>query len=61
MIRYIGLMVAVLFLTQCSTAKQKSSAMSDFFKAIGSGDISALKKWKKGKEKDDESWEEVVE
>ncbi len=60
MIRYFGLIVAVLFLTQCSTANKKSSAMSEFFKAIGSGDISVLKKWKKAKDSDD-GWDEVDE
>ena len=60
MIRYFGLIVAVLFLSQCSTAKQKGSAIGDFFKAIGSGDTSVLKKWKKNKEKDDDSWDEVA-
>ena len=60
MLRYIGLVVAVMALTQCSTAKQKGSAMSEFFKALGSGDTSVLKKWKKNKEKDDDSWDEVA-
>ena len=59
MIRYFGLIVAVLFLTQCQTAKEKGSAMSEFFKAIGSGDTSVLKKFKKSKEQDDGSWDEV--
>ena len=45
---------------QCSTAKQTGSAMGDFFKAIGSGDTSLLKKWKKkAEEPDEESWEEI--
>tara|TARA_Y100000741_G_scaffold48733_1_gene33521 strand:+ start:263 stop:460 length:198 start_codon:yes stop_codon:yes gene_type:complete len=60
MMRYLGLIVAVLFLNQCSTAKQTGSAMGDFFKAIGSGDTSLLKKWKKkAGEPDEESWEEI--
>jgi hypothetical protein len=60
MLKYIGLIVAVMALAQCSTAKQKGSAMSEFFKALGSGDTSVLKKWKKNKEKDDDSWDEVA-
>jgi hypothetical protein len=38
--------------------KQKSSALSDFFKAIGSGDTSVLKKYKKDKDPED-VWEEI--
>ncbi len=45
-------------LTGCQSIKEKSSAMSDFFKAIGSGDTSVLKKYKKNKEADN-SWEEL--
>ena len=60
MIRYLGLIVAVFFLNQCSTVKEKTSAMSEFFKAIGSGDTSALKKYKKKKDDEDKwgEWEE---
>jgi hypothetical protein len=52
--------VAVFFLNQCSTVKEKTSAMSEFFKAIGSGDTSALKKYKKKKDDEDNwgEWEE---
>ncbi len=59
MLKYFGLIVAVMALTQCSTAKQKGTAMGEFFKALGSGDTSVLKKFKKSKEKDDKEWEEV--
>ena len=53
-----GFFIAVILLSQCSTAKQKGTAMSDFFKAIGSGDTSILDKFKKHKDKEAE-WEEV--
>ena len=58
MIKLFGLSIAVILLSQCSTAKQKGTAMSDFFKAIGSGDTSILDKFKKLKDKEAE-WEEV--
>ena len=58
MIKLFGFFFAVILLSQCSTAKQKGTAMSDFFKAIGSGDISILEKFKKHKDKEAE-WEEV--
>ena len=54
----IGLLIC---LTGCGTAKQKTNAMSEFFKAICSGDLSVIKeKFKDSKEKDDDSWDEVV-
>ena len=59
MIRYFGVFFAVMLLSQCSTAKQKGGVIGDFFKAVGSGDTSVLKKWKKIKEEDDTEWEEV--
>ena len=58
MIKLFGFFFAVILLSQCSTAKQKGTAMSDFFKAIGSGDTSILDKFKKHKTKEAE-WEEV--
>ena len=58
MIKWFGFFFAVILLSQCSTAKQKGTAMSDFFKAIGSGDTSILDKFKKHKDKEAE-WEEV--
>jgi hypothetical protein len=33
--------------------------MANFFDAIGSGDVEFLKKYKKAKEVDDNSWEEI--
>ena len=58
MIKLFGFFFAVILLSQCSTAKQKGTAMSDFFKAIGSGDTSILDNFKKHKDKEAE-WEEV--
>ena len=55
-IAVIGLLIC---LTECGTAKQKGGAMSEFFKAIGSGDISILKKLKGAKDKDDDSWDKI--
>ncbi len=46
-------------MTGCQTVKEKTSAMADFFNAIGSGDIEFLKKHKKAKEVDDGSWDEI--
>jgi len=58
------LTVAVLIfvavtLMGCSTAKQKSSAVSEFWKALGSGDITVLKKMKGVIDKEDDSWESI--
>ena len=47
-----------LVLLGCQTVKEKTSAMGDFFEALGSGDVEFFKKQKKQTE-DDESWEEV--
>ena len=53
---------AVVFLTGCTTAKQNTNAMSEFFRALGSGDLSVIKdKFKGAKEEDDGSWDEVLE
>ena len=58
------LTVAVLIfvavtLLGCSTAKQKSSAVSEFWKALGSGDVSILKKMKGVVDNEDDSWESI--
>jgi len=58
MIKILALLGIVIALTGCQTVKEKTSAMSDFFDAIGSGDIAFLEKYKKNKN-DDKSWEEV--
>lgn len=56
-IAVIGLLVT---LTGCGTAKQNS--MSEFFKAIGSGDISVIKeKFKGAEDKEDGSWDSMEE
>ena len=56
-----AVIVIAVMLSSCGTAKQNTNAMSEFFKAIGSGDLSVIKeKFKDSKEKDDDSWDEVV-
>ena len=51
----IGLLIC---LTGCGTAKQNS--MSEFFKAVGSGDISVIKeKFKGAEDKEDGSWDAI--
>jgi len=53
----IGLLIC---LTGCGTAKQNS--MGEFFKAIGSGDISVIKeKFKGAEDKEDGSWDSIEE
>ena len=54
-IAVIGLLIC---LTGCGTAKQNS--MGEFFKAIGSGDISVIKeKFKGAEDKEDGSWDSM--
>ena len=48
-----------LILLGCQTVKEKTSAMGDFFEALGSGDTEFFKKQKKTTEDDDKSWEEI--
>ena len=56
-IAVIGLLVC---LTGCGTAKQNS--MGEFFKALGSGDISVIKeKFKGAEDKEDGSWDSIEE
>ena len=58
--RYLIVFLFLVLLLGCQSVKEKTSAMAEFFDAIASGDIKALKKYKKTKvEDDDESWEEV--
>ena len=53
----VGLLVC---LTGCGTAKQNS--MGEFFKALGSGDISVIKeKFKGAEDKEDGSWDSIEE
>ena len=56
--KYLIVILFSMSLLGCQTVKEKTSAMGEFFDAIASGDIKALKKYKKNKN-DDESWEEV--
>ena len=52
------LIILALMLLGCSTAKQNS--MGEFFKALGSGDISVIKEKFKGAEhKEDGSWDSI--
>ena len=46
-------------ITGCKNINEKKTSMSDFWKALGSGDINVLKKTDKNKEQDDGSWEEI--
>ena len=46
-------------ITGCKNINEKKTSMSDFWKAIGSGDIDVLKKTDKNTEQDDGSWEEI--
>ena len=56
--KILVLLGIVIALTGWQTVKEKTSAMGDFFDALGSGDTEFFKKQKKTKE-DNESWEEV--
>ena len=56
--KILVLLGIVIALTGCQTIKEKTSAMGDFFDALGSGDTEFFKKQKKTKD-DNESWEEV--
>jgi len=47
--KILVLLGIVIALTGCQTVKEKTSAMGEFFKALGSGDTKALKKYKKNK------------
>ena len=51
------LIIVAVTLMGCSTVKKKSSAVSEFWKALGSGDVSILKKMKGVKDNDDDSWD----
>ena len=53
------LILVAVTLMGCSTAKQKSSAVSEFWKALGSGDITILKKMKGVMDNDDDSWDTI--
>ena len=53
------LILVAVTLMGCSTAKQQSSAVSEFWKALGSGDVSILKKMKGVMDNDDDSWDTI--
>ena len=53
------IIIVAVTLMGCSTAKQKSSAVSEFWKALGSGDVSILKKMKGVMDNDDDSWDTI--
>ena len=53
------LIVVAVTLMGCSTVNKKSSAVSEFWKALGSGDITVLKKMKGVIDKEDDSWESI--
>ena len=57
----ITLDLLVLMLTGCGTDKEKTGAIGKFIDAIGSGDMSFIKKMKdKQSPRDDEKdWEEI--
>ena len=56
--RYLIVILFSMLLLGCQAVKEKTSAMGEFFEALGSGDTEFFKKQKKTKE-DNESWEEV--
>ena len=59
MLSIIVVIAVAVMLMGCSTAKQKSSAVSEFWKALGSGDVSILKKMKGVVDNEDDSWESI--
>ena len=53
------LVVVAVMLVGCGTAKN-GNTMTEFFKVLGTGDISAIKEKLKGaKEKEDGSWDSI--
>ena len=58
--KYLIVILFSMSLLGCQTVKEKTSAMGEFFEALGSGDTEFFKKQKKTTtEEDNESWEEV--
>jgi hypothetical protein len=57
--KVLALLGIVIALTGCQSVKEKTSAVGDFFDALGRGDIEFFKKQKKAKEVEDGSWEEI--
>ena len=56
--KYLIVILFSMLLLGCQSVKEKTSAMGEFFEALGSGDVEFFKKQKKTKD-DNESWEEV--
>ena len=56
--KYLIVILFSMSLLGCQSVKEKTSAMGEFFEALGSGDVEFFKKQKKTKN-DNESWEEV--
>jgi len=59
MIKILALLGIVIALTGCQTVKEKTSAMGEFFEALGSGDTEFFKKQKKQTEDDEKEWNEI--
>lgn len=57
--KIIIFILLAITITGCKNINEKKTSMSDFWKALGSGDINVLKKTDKNKEQDDGSWEEI--
>ena len=53
------LILFLITLSGCQNINEKKTSMSDFWKALGTGDIDILKKTDKNKEQDDGSSEEI--
>ena len=53
------LILFLITLSGCQNINEKKTSMSDFWKALGTGDIDIFKKTDKNKEQDDGSWEEI--
>ena len=53
------LIVIAVTLMGCGTVNKRGSAVSEFWKALGSGDVSILKKMKGVVDKEDDSWDTI--
>ena len=53
------LILFLITLSGCQNINEKKTSMSDFWKALGTGNIDILKKTDKNQEQDDGSWEEI--
>ena len=57
--KYLIVILFSMSLLGCQIVKEKTSAMGEFFEALGSGDTEFFKKQKKTTKDDDKSWEEI--